>query len=533
MTSPAKTSTLDRIIPWIIGAALTIVYTALAQANLKHDGAAFITWYYERGMPHQQHPIFGYYLYLCLKLGQASGLTLVRAGLLQSALAAAAAAGLYFCWLRRLAIATETAALFTLLFALSGTVLEIATTVELYGVTLLVVIVSLHAWLGEVRKPGIRGAVGLWVSCLLIVMLHVGWALWVLVVYLSLAWRERARRRRALFRVGEGALVAAALGLWFVAGRHFGGLGLEYQKTFYSAFAPAGINLLTPFWTVFVGLIVNGGLVLFPAIAAAFRYRHKNSNLFVLWAMATAVFFVIFGFWPADRGEFYLPVLAVWGFFAARAAQEWSRDSNTSMHYTATAIGYALMLWAGMRVGEAWLIALFFWIYAAASARWGWVEAIRKQKQPVGNPRALLACLLIGVTLVLYLPQAISETRPNAVTKRLNVFNKIAPRDARLVTAIAPYVAFAQTGHPTQAPLADPFAYDFHNTRQYLASFIEDARAGGPPIWMDEASWNNREKIFNFPGEKPIEWRDNVSIHESNGEVFYELKVERRGKQAK
>lgn len=526
MNSTPKTGTFGRFHPWLIGAALFAVYTALAQANLTFDGAAFITWYYDFGMPHPQHPLFGYYFNLCLKLGRASGLTLVQAGLLQSALTASTAVALYSCWLRRLKVGAGTAVVFTLLLGLTGTVIEIATTVELYGVALLAVVLSLHAWLGEARAPKAIGAIALWFACLAVVMLHVGWALWVLAVYLSLAWHERARRRRALVRLGEGAAVALALGLWFTLDRQFAGTNLFNLKTFFAAFAPDRLDLSKPFQTLFAGLIANGGLLLFPAIAAAFRERRAYPALFGLGAAATVVFFLLFGFWPADRGEFYLPVLAVWGFFAARAADDWMCNGQSARPFMLAALAYAALLLAASRMQESWLPALVFWVYAAASARWGWVQARGADGVSTTGPRLLPRFVLLGLTLALYLPPALGQLRPTAATLRLNLFRSVAPPGARLVTALSPHMAFAQTGHPAQAPLANAFLFDVHNTRKFLALWVEAARAGGAPIWMDEPSWKNRDKIFNFPGEQPIPWQDLAVVqYHADGEVFYELKA--------
>ncbi len=259
----------------------------------------------------------------------------------------------------------------------------------------------------------------------------------------------------------------------------------------------------------------------FPAIAAAFRERRAYPALFGLGAAATVVFFLVFGFWPADRGEFYLPVLAVGGFFAARAADDWMCNGQSARPFMLAAVAYAALLLAASRMQESWLPALVFWVYAAASARWGWVQARGADGVSTTGSRLLPRFVLLGLTLALYLPPALGQLRPTAATLRLNLLRSVAPPGARLVTALSPHMAFAQTGHPAQAPLANAFLFDVHNTRKFLALWVEAARAGGAPIWMDEPSWKNRDKIFNFPGEQPIPWQDLAVVqYHADGEVF-------------
>ncbi|MCE5230613.1 hypothetical protein LLG95_13615 [bacterium] len=531
MIAQVRNSTLDRFQPWLIGAGMLVVYYALRQANLTYDGAAFITWFSNYPDVHPQHPLFGYYFHLCMKLGEALRLTHAQVGNLQSALTAAAAVGLYYGWLRRLNISQSTATLFTFILAFAGTVLEIATTVELYGIALLTVMISLHAWLGELRKPNAPGALALFVSCWLIVMFHVGWALWVLVLYLSLAWSERAHRLRATGRIAEGAAIAMALVLWFILTNQFGARGMLYQKTFYSIYVPGSGNLfslLKPFWTFFIGFVVNGGLLLFPAVAGAFRRRREMPGLFAAFVFGTLIFLVCFGFWPADRGEFYLPLALLWGCFAARAVEDYSRDKDFVLEFGLAAAIYAAAIFASIWIKQPHFVAFLFWIYAAASVRLGWrASGMRPDLEP--QPRPWVYHLLFGLTLALYLPPAIAQLKPNADTIRLNVFKEIAPLDARLITAIPPCTPYAQTGHPSQSPLQfQSGTHDPHETRQFLAPWMNELRAGGPTIWMDEIAFSRRDKIFNWPGQPPIPYKDlSVRRIDFKNEVFYELTVPR------
>ncbi|MEN6625395.1 MAG: hypothetical protein ABFD69_04100 [Candidatus Sumerlaeia bacterium] len=438
----------ERAQPLFIMAALMVAYAALASPNLTRDGAASIAWFHEHGMMRPLHPLWGYFLSLCLNAGRAAGLTLMQAGQMQSALTAAAAGGMYFAWLRRLGVGMRTATLFAMIFGLSGTVLEIATTVDLYGVALLAVVLSLHAWLSEIKEPSPGGAAELWGACALVVGLHAAWAPWVLVIYVVLAWNERRRRARAAGRIIEGAAVGIAIGAWLA----WGGYDIARQGHFFSMLFEGGAAselIARPFATLFTGPVLNGGLLAVLAIPGVMVMRKNTPVMYRFILLATVLFFVCFGFAPPDRGECFLPVLALWGFAGALVVDRLSPDRRRTI---------ALMM------------------------------------------------VMFALTLAMYLPAAVKALQPDAVTLKLNVFKEIAPPGARLVTEIPPYRPFAQTGHESISLGDAPGAVDEKQAQATLAQWIQELQAGGPSVWFDEKMWGERKKLLG-----PVNW-DGLSI---------------------
>ncbi len=525
--NPATTSSvnrLDRLLPWLLAIVLLGIYLALRQANLTYDEAAFLAWYHDPSgnLMHRLHPAWGYLLCGWLQLTQAAGLTLVAGGKLQAALATALSLVLFYRLLRRQRISPAIAACFMLLMGLNATFLEFATTVELYGVLMVATMLGLLAFDSELKRPGPAGAAGLWLACLAMVAIHPGWAFLVLAIYLALAWGERGRPRRAAGRIAEGAAVALIVGGWIVLA---GGLGAEHRQeahAFISGYyGPKGEwGLLgSPLWQPYLTLIHNSGLLLYPAIWTAVRERRRLNGWFIALLVATATYFIVFGGWPADMGEFFTPLQPLWAFFAARGIDRWSGLLPRRGRLLAAGLaGYAVLVAAPF---FNWPLAPFviaFWAYVALSviaARWSeW----RPSPPPAPVAQQLgLALAMVALTLAFYMPRALAMREPDDVRLRLDAFMRIAEPEARLVTIQPGNRPFARTMRETIAPLQhEPDTPARRQDLKLLARWLHEARAGGPPVYIDPYVWLRHDEL-----DLPVNWEALEAGQSWSGDEFY------------
>jgi hypothetical protein len=213
------------------------LYLALSQPNLAYDGASFIVQVRDAPQTHRLHPGFGYYLHACLRVGVLFGLDSATAGVVQSALIGALALALLFALIRKLNVARPIAAVGVVLLGLNASFLEVGTTVELYAVSALTIVLSLWAWDLRLRRESLRTAAILFAAAVLVGAMHLAFSLWVAALYLGLAWwRWRRSRLLALRIVGEGFCVGLLLLVWLVVGCEWDGSDVSLTQRFFDMF---------------------------------------------------------------------------------------------------------------------------------------------------------------------------------------------------------------------------------------------------------------------------------------------------------
>lgn len=447
---------LDAAIAVAIGAALAVVYACLIQFNTTYDGAFFVKYalapneYF-----YAAHMIWGPWLRWALATGGALGFDPRVSGSLQAGLAMAAAMGLLYAAMRRCGAGRGWSALFTLLMALNGTTLENATSIELYGLSLAAVLLSLHAFLSEARRPTRGGAGWLLAANVFVVWAHVGFAFWVLSQYVALALAERKVRRGVLrFAQGFGVLAALFGALWASQGiglKVYGAYDFMYGKFYQpqSILAHAGHFLLAPatWFQAFAGLAI------FPAVTGWLLERRRVPALALHGALVSLLFFGFYHAWNVDLGTFYLPVMVVWAIFAALGAQAVFRSGDGRVQ---GALGLGALLtvallvlpYKGHREGIFWIyghpsfVLSGLCFYALAVAQWrvaGRLTAPRASGG-AGRRRAALAwgVAALAVTVFCYLPRHLWLLQPDEYHDYIEAVRQLTRGgDARLARLIA------------------------------------------------------------------------------------------------
>lgn len=512
----------DAALALAIAAVLALVYALLIQASYTWDGA-FLTknalkpneYFYAT------HLIFGPWLKLTMSVGAGLKLDPRVAGSVQSALTMAGTMALLFIAMRRCGVARGWAALFTLLVALNAPSLENATTVELYGLAMIAVMLSLHAFLSEARRPGRGGAWWLIAANIFVVWVQVGFAFWVLSQYVALAIHER-NARRAVFRFAQGFCVLAGMlgGVWAsraIGLKEYG--AYDYMvSTFYQtqSLGSHALNFVLAPATWFQAF---AGLAVFPAITGWLIERRRLSALAIHAALASILFFGFYHAWNVDWATFYMPLIVVWAIFAALGAQAALRSPDKRIHWTLavmalTAAIFLIRPYQGRLVGLHWLYAdpsftlsgILF--YAFALAQWRIAKRLSdvSDSQPI-HPRVALAigAAALAITLYAYLPRQLWLLQNDDGSEYVAAVRELLDgRDVsreRLITTFHPDRIEIETGLQAcswkmiGSRPSDGMLYD----QNPISEWIRDTGRPTDPlrVWIDAAVVPNAETYWN------------------------------------
>lgn len=505
-----------------IAAALAAAYALLIQFNYTYDGAFFTKYALQpNNYFYATHPIFGPWLRLAMAVGGALGLDPRIAGSMQSVLTMAAAMALLFVAMRRCGVARGWSALFTILMALNATTLDNATSVELYGLSMAAVMLSLNAFLSEARRPTRGGAWWLLAANVFVVWAHVGFSFWVLSEYVALAIVERRVWRGVLrFAQGFGVLAGLYAAMWASIAVGFKAYGVyDYMyETFYqpqSLLSHAGNFVLAPatWFQAFAGLAI------FPAVTGWLLDRRRMPALALHVALVSVLFFGFYHAWNVDWGTFYLPLMAVWAIFAALGAQAVFRGGDGKSQW---ALGLIVLPIAALLVrpyqgrleGSFWiyghpsqaLSGVLFYAFAAAQ----WHMAARLSAgtvSRVGRNRAGLAwaAAALAVTLACYLPRPLWLLQPDEFHDYLVEVRGLAGgRDVsreRLITSRQADRIELETGvKACSYPLigakpSEGIPYDQNPAWEWIR---DTARSSEPlHVWMDAAILPTARILWN------------------------------------
>jgi len=504
MNRPQTSSIWDRLLPWAVALILLLFYLSFEQANLHDDSIMFLSEYASRdALVHPYHISFSYILGIYLWFGRALGLANLSAGLLFVGVIASLSLVFYYRLLRRVGVGIWMAGLFTALLGLSATVIEFATTVELYALCLLAVILSLYAFLSVTGRRKKRDTLGLWLSCFFVLSLHAGFSLWVAAIYLTLIWRDRSDRLKALSWLFQaGATAAVYTGWLFFEGRLetiFLDQNIGFFNTYWSKEAPGNFVWLL-FRAPLFQFALFAGLLTFPAPAGWQALRKRMPEVGQLGVLATAGFFCCYAAWVTDVGAFYIPLLPVWGLFAACAMERWLHSRAWPLLAFLFAPGYALLFMVvplgndhnGFSLQNiAWVSA--FYVTAALLLFTGnrLIQDKAFKNSPF-IPMAVFTLVAVGMTGLAYLPRTIELSKPNKISAALIEFAEQAPGNARLVAGVWSTRAHVQTNREC----IDAKTLDQKGTAQ-LARWLQESQIeNGNPVYFDSHCHDCREDIW-------------------------------------
>lgn len=493
---------------------LSVAYLMLAQEALTYDGAVMIHLAMLEGveaMPH--HPLFLPLFKVFLDLGKSAGVNWPTAGVIQSALGMAAAAAVLFASLRQLGVIRGLALTYAILLGISAPALENGTTVELYGMTMLMVVLNFRAFSAVARAETRRHQLGLWLTAVLVVAFHVGYAFWVLAVYLALGIRREFSWVRFLGYLAQGGGVVLVYGLILGLQRQAHGETLFIFKKFFHTFwigEPTLYSIWLPIKAPLTDFAAFAGLITFPAPLGwmMWRGRYPAHARVVAWGLP--IFVLYYSYWTVDWGCFYLPLLLPVGLFSALAAQAaLIRTRGASLLIVGAALWWLAFMLPFQRaimppVGYSFLRALVvaFWVSVALLV-WLGVRSKAPRGESIG-PREWIVygLMVIVLTAAAYLPRHIELTRPDPVRRQIEAFGKIAPVEARVLTTIVPAERyFARTGAAAMN-LGDRYHGQADDQSLKLAWLLqagaEEMRGQSmPALFLDEGAWNNREQLFD------------------------------------
>lgn len=537
----------------LVFASLLCVYLPLRQANLTYDGASFLTLYSQAGSPgHAFHLYFGRVFHALLSIGDAAGIERSLAGSLQAALFMAAASAVFYCFLRRCGIPLAVSALFAFLLGFNATAVENATSVELYAITQLTVVLSLWTAKAELERPSIVGAALLTAACLAVLVLHVGFVLWVAAIYLVLAFDGKFEMRRAAIRSGQAV---AVLSIFFLL--------LKFDRQFQSRTFEHSLQFFLQFWRKQTGLeiiatVVNAplydfaayaGLVLFPATLGLATAPPQFRPLVSLLLAATILFFGLYSFWEVDLGSFYMPLFPIWGLFAALGVRWVARLPVARLRWAALAIAafyFLVFVWNNQpasaatrfeieRVHGLPLSILFWAVMLLPLVFRKRLIAISVEAAPPA--RWLMACwavLAIAFSVAAFWRVPVQLLRPDHTTVVLDAFQKVAPKDSRLITSIEGNRPFAQTGAETIYFEWPRMGYTIEETARIREVFIEWLSETKPPVsralFFDRRAYVHRNRLWKEAKIKAINLDDLAfSPVQSGNYVFYSVELKPNG----
>lgn len=331
----------DAIVALALLVGFSALYLAARQTNLTFDGAAALSRYRSfEEMPNPFHLAYGRALTACTRVGALFGISAGMSGLALAAIPMAGALAGLFALARALGAGRSSAALVACLAGLSATALENGTSVEIYGCSALACVLAMHAGLADATRPSPRSALFLWLACVVVLCLHLGYAFLVFALFVGRFLAEpRARRTpgraAALLAAGAATIPPVALWIWLE-----GMLVPRSGEVTHHVFATfwrreSGLGLLArPLAASLFDFASYAGLAIAPAAfgwgvrrspkraeGAAFGDARDPARgrryLRRVCLVATPCFLGVYAFWAVDLGSFYLPLALLWGVFGA------------------------------------------------------------------------------------------------------------------------------------------------------------------------------------------------------------------------
>jgi len=516
-TQPTRITGRDILIACTAGFIGSLFFLALTQRNPTYDGAAFLAAFDESPRPSlAHHPLFGYLLWGFISVGRVLGVGVILSGQIFAAVFGGLSIALFHLLLRRHGIAQFGAVTYALLLALNMTVLENATSVELYTPALAAIVLSLHALRSVVLSPGARSTLLLLVSCLLVTLLHLGFSLWVFALFVALAITS-GDWKNALQWIMRGAMVLAALVLWLFADGHLVGEGLEKQSEFFGAHGQLE-DFPSALWYLFVRPLLYfgryAGLILFPAtLGLVILYRERRVE-FWLAGLAGVIFWGVFSFWACDFGSFFAPLLPILGLGAAMALEavlkRWGRQSGACLLSGLFIYAYLFMFlpmhYSDAAEPEALLVILTtaFWIAGcviAGFAHWISTRSDINPESPVAHPRRLqwaFGASAIVLSLLAYGPRMIELKQPDSATLLLEEFAGFASPRVRLVTHLPKFRPEVQTDRETLSAVEGWDSWEaMARNRKLLTQWVrETAAIPDRKLYLDHRMYQQRDFVF-------------------------------------
>jgi len=513
LLSPHRTA--DVLLPGGLCLALLLFYLAASQPIPTFDTRVFLHSYASfHHKIHPHHPLFGYVLAPWLLAGRAAGLSLMTAGMLQSAAFAALSAALFHAWLRRHGLSRATALLFSVLLGLNASVIDVATTTEMYAACLFAVVLSLWAFDSVSRNPGRLNAFFLWICCFSLFALHVGFAFWVMALYLTLAWRGRRRPLNALAWILQAAAIPALLLLWLVLAGAVSASQAGATKAFFGRFWMQGEDgvlrriVAAPLYQ----FAMYAGFILFPAWVGWKWFRSRLPGLATAACLATLLFFMFYAFWVADRGVFYLPLLPLWGLFAALAVQKLAGKANgRPVLLVAGGVGYSVLFMllpalpaVSRSPALSWVLAFSYpafcvctYLLMGHSPRGGEDPPPAPTSTPAPKAMAVYACVAVLVSLAVYLPHVVQKRKPDVLTLFYRAVQANTPANARYVTLLSEMEGLRPAVQAErECFIVDPNEWDAAKARQLTQWLVESAQPGGAPVFFNQGAFARREDLL-------------------------------------
>ncbi len=519
MSPDSSRALLQKSIPWLLFGFFFSFYLIFHQANPPYDSGAFVAWWRDGVVEwlHPHHPLFAYGMAWTLAAGRAAGLSAMGAGLVHVAFFTAFSLALFYMFLRRCGVGTTISACFAAMLGLNSTVLINATSVELYASSLFAIMLSLHAFLSVARKKTTLNLAVLWLLCLVVVSLHAGYAMWVLAIYLTLAWRDRRDLSKGFVWLAQGAAAGVVFIGWLYLADVLSAKALVDTKSFYEQFwmRPEDGGVL---WRCVRAPLYDfssfAGLILFPAMAGLAAFRKTQYDMARFFVISTIGFFSFYTFWVPDHGSFYLPLQPVWGLFAALALERFLKQTNKkglALLLLGMAVYAILFVWLpfershkpnGLSELATWVLGVSFLPVLALS----WLGGIRLRRavepETPGRGNALIyAGSVLLASCLIYLPGVFLLLKPNADTLLLWSFRDLdTPSGARLVTRLTDFRPEAVTEREClTAPnifASPPSPDDYEHFNKQFNRWLDESGHPDTPLYFDDTCHLYRDWLW-------------------------------------
>jgi hypothetical protein len=369
---------------------------------------------------------------------------------------------------------------------------------------------------------------------LLVVFFHIGFSFWVLALYLGLCFAHRHDRRRVVAFLVEGAVIAAILLVVLLMNRKPLVGDEDYFQWMWKTFFRVGDPwravrrvLVAPMNDINLYM----GLALFPGVAGWWLIRRRWPALAAMIALATFLFLLFYSFWPVDYGNYYLPLLPLWGLTAALGCQAVLRHGSPfqrALLFILMLVDVGLYVFVlrdrptvedPLSLAPIWTIGF----YAASALTILLLPSpVRPDDAhaPSQRPRVIAyAALGLALQAAAYTPRAIHQSRFDDLGRSVAALRSIDPVSAYLQTFLISShyrpLALAMTGIPltsmgmTGLGPADGILYDDHPIARWLRNtpdphsdnhvwFDDEALAYAREHWDDGVLADIPMDLFDF-----------------------------------